>query len=196
MDCPQHENGAGGEDEECCGSGCGSGDEETITTTTITSKITSTTTEQYTCQDGSMIPITKVCNLYRPIHSSHSHFVFSISLSCLFETTSITQLQVCHWVLRLLSLIVENVFVAVWQYHGLPSTWKWAWRGGRGGLRWWALSRFGWQNTLQHLFYILGSGSGSGDGDTFWSWENVLCHPNYSFHKYNIESFKHCPVPK
>ena len=72
MDCPQHENGAGGEDEECCGSGsgCGSGDEETITTTTttkttttITSKITSTTTEQYTCQDGSMIPITKVCNL-------------------------------------------------------------------------------------------------------------------------------------
>ena len=62
MDCPQHENGAGGEDEECCGSGigCGSGDGET----TITTKITSTTTtEQYTCQDGSMIPITKVCNL-------------------------------------------------------------------------------------------------------------------------------------
>ena len=68
LDCPQHESGAGGEDEECCGSGCGSGDEETITTTTkttttITSKITSTTTEQYRCQDGSMIPITKVCNL-------------------------------------------------------------------------------------------------------------------------------------
>ena len=61
MDCPQHENGAGGEDEECCGSGsgCGSGDGET----TITTKITSTTTEQYTCQDGSTIPITKVCNL-------------------------------------------------------------------------------------------------------------------------------------
>ena len=61
LDCPQHESGAGGEDEECCGSGsgCGSGDGET----TITTKITSTTTtEQYTCQDGSMIPITKVCN--------------------------------------------------------------------------------------------------------------------------------------
>ena len=69
LDCPQHESGAGGEDEECCGSGsgCGSGDGETTTattTTTITTKITSTTTtEQYTCQDGSMIPITKVCNL-------------------------------------------------------------------------------------------------------------------------------------
>ena len=61
LDCPQHESGAGGEDEECCGSGsgCGSGEGET----TITIKITSTTTEQYTCQDGSMIPITKVCNL-------------------------------------------------------------------------------------------------------------------------------------
>ena len=66
MDCPQHENGAGGEDEECCGSGsgCGSGEGETTTTTkTITIKITSTTTEQYTCQDGSMISIAKVCNL-------------------------------------------------------------------------------------------------------------------------------------
>ena len=92
MDCPQHENGAGGEDEECCegGSGCGSGDGETTTATKITTKITSTTTtEQYTCQDGSMIPITKVCNLYnRPIHSS---VAFWISLSCLIGTTSITQ---------------------------------------------------------------------------------------------------------
>ena len=91
MDCPQHENGAGGEDEECCGSGsgCGSGDGET--TTTITTKITSTTTEQYTCQDGSMISITKVCNLNRPIHSSHFQLAFWISLSCRIETTSITQ---------------------------------------------------------------------------------------------------------
>ena len=83
LDCPQHESGAGGEDEECCGSGsgCGSGDEETTTTTvtttattittittkttTITTKIISTTTtEQYACQDGSMISIAKVCNLY------------------------------------------------------------------------------------------------------------------------------------
>ena len=70
LDCPQHESGAGGEDEECCGSGsgCGSGDEETTTitttTTTITTKIISTTTtEQYACQDGSMISIAKVCNL-------------------------------------------------------------------------------------------------------------------------------------
>ena len=38
LDCPQHESGAGGEDEECCGSGsgCGSGDGETTTTTTTT----------------------------------------------------------------------------------------------------------------------------------------------------------------
>ena len=66
LDCPQHESGAGGEDEECCGSGsgCGSGEgETTTTTTTITTKITSTTTEQYTCQDGSMISIAKVCDL-------------------------------------------------------------------------------------------------------------------------------------
>ena len=144
MDCPQHENGAGGEDEECCGSGsgCGSGDGETTTattTTTITTKITSTTTEQYTCQDGSMISITKVCNMNRPIHSSHFHFAFWISLSCLFETTSITQLLVCHWGLRSLSLIVENVLVGLWQYHRLPYTCKRGWRGGRGGLRWWAL---------------------------------------------------------
>ena len=59
LDCPQHESGAGGEDEECCGSGCGSGDEETITTKIIST----TTTEQYACQDGSMISIAKVCNL-------------------------------------------------------------------------------------------------------------------------------------
>ena len=65
LDCPQHESGAGGEDEECCGSGsgCGSGEGETTTTKTITIKITSTTTEQYKCQDGSMISIAKVCNL-------------------------------------------------------------------------------------------------------------------------------------
>ena len=80
LDCPQHESGAGGEDEECCGSGsgCGSGDEETTTTTlttttTVTTKIISTTTtEQYACQDGSMISIAKVCNLYWPRFILHT----------------------------------------------------------------------------------------------------------------------------
>ena len=82
MDCPQHENGAGGEDEECCegGSGCGSGDGETTTTTKITS---TTTTEQYTCQDGSMIPITKVCNLCI-ILLAYSYFTL---LFCFFDFT-------------------------------------------------------------------------------------------------------------
>ena len=144
LDCPQHESGAGGEDEECCGSGsgCGSGDEETTattkTTTTTTTKITSTTPEQYTCQDGSKIPITKVWNLYnRPIHSSHFQLLFGYHfLALLGQHPSHS-----NWGLRSLSLIVENAFAGVWQHYGLRSTWKWGWRGGRGGLRWWARFR-------------------------------------------------------